>query len=366
MKQRSQETSYGFFQHEWLPMERLTVIAGGRMDHNNIYGSQFSPKLSSRYELNDKVTLKGSLGVGFKSPDFRQLYFNFTNSAAGGYSVLGTEVVNDQLSQLDSQGQIANYFFDPSEIGKLNAERSVAVNIGSQVKFFNLLSADFNGFYNSIDNLIETQIVASTTSGQNIYSYRNIQRAFTSGLESNFNYPITSQLKLSAGYQLLYAKDKDVVQAVQDGEVFYRDRETLITKRLKPNEYYGLYNRSRHSGNIKLFYHNTLQGIEASARVIYRGNYGIGDIQGNIQGETIPPSDVNSNSILDVHDDFVSGYALVNLSLAKTIKQNIRLQIGVDNLFNYKEPIFIPNLPGRLIYGSVSYSFTSKNVQSKL
>lgn len=361
--QRKQETTYGFFQHEWLPVEQLSIIAGGRLDHNNIYGSQFSPKLSSRYELNPKITLKGSVGVGFKSPDFRQLYFNFTNSAAGGYSVLGTEVVQSQLDLLDSQGQIAAYFFDPAEIGKLEAERSVAVNLGAQLKIYHELTADLNGFYNSIDNLIETQIVATTTSSQSIYSYRNIQRAFTSGLETNLNYPLRANLTLSVGYQLLYAKDKDVAQAVHEGDVFYRDQNTLVTKRLKPAEYYGLYNRSRHSGNVKLFYHNEPHGLEVSLRMIYRGKYGIGDIRGNIQGETIPPSDVNSNAILDVYDDFVPGYALVNLSLAKTIKQNIRFQVGVDNLFNHTEPIFIPNLPGRIIYGSVSYSFTRKNVQ---
>ncbi|MCU0399364.1 MAG: TonB-dependent receptor, partial [Cyclobacteriaceae bacterium] len=104
-------------------------------------------------------------------------------------------------------------------------------------------------------------------------------------------------------------------------------------------------------------------GWEGSLRVIYRGKYGIGDIRGNIQGETIPPSDVNSNSILDVYDNFVPGYALVNISVAKTIKNAFRIQAGVDNLFDYTEPVLIPNLPGRLLYTSISYSFSKKNVQ---
>jgi len=360
---RDQNTRYGFFQHEWLPTEKVTLIAGGRLDFNNVYGSQFSPKLSSRYEVSSKLTLKASVGVGFKSPDFRQLYFNFTNSAAGGYSVLGTEVVAAQLALLESQGQIAAYLFDPSQIGKLNAERSIAINIGGNARVLPTLITDFNVFYNSIDNLIETQSVAVTTNGQNIFSYRNIQRAFTSGVESNFSYPLARNLNLSLGYQFLIAKDKDVAQNVKDGQVFYRDPSTLVTKRLKPSEYYGLYNRSRHSGNIKLFYNHRPRGLEASLRVIYRGQYGIGDIRGSIQGEVIPPSDINNNAILDSYDDFISGYALVNLSVAKTLKQNVRFQVGVDNLFNHTEPIFIPNLPGRLIYGSVSYSFKQKNVQ---
>jgi len=358
---RKQQTSYAFFQHEWMPLEKLSVIAGGRYDYNSVYGSQFSPKLSSRFEVSKKVTLKGSLGVGFKSPDFRQLYFNFTNSAAGGYSVLGTEVAGPRLAELEAQGQIQSYLYDPALIGELKAESSLALNMGAHVDLAHALSMDINLFHNSIDNLIETQAVAITTSGQSIYSYRNIIRAYTQGLESNFTYPLFQKLSLSLGYQLLYAKDKDVTQSVSEGEVFYRDPVTLVTKRLKPNEYFGLYNRSRHMGNFKIFYQDKAKGLEASLRVIYRGKYGIGDIRGNIQGETIPPSDRNSNSILDKYDDFVKGYALVNVSVAKSIKQGLRFQLGIDNLFDQTEPISIPNLPGRLMYGSVSYSFSKKN-----
>jgi outer membrane receptor protein involved in Fe transport len=56
----------------------------------------------------------------------------------------------------------------------------------------------------------------------------------------------------------------------------------------------------------------------------------------------------------------VSGYALVNVSVAKTLPAGIRFQLGVDNLFNHIDRIYIPNLAGRLMYASVSYSF-SKN-----
>lgn len=360
---RKQNTAYGFFQYEWLPVEKLTVIAGGRYDHNNIYGGQFSPKLSSQFELSKKVTFKASGGVGFKAPDFRQLYFNFTNSAAGGYSVLGTEVVGPRLAELEAQGQIQTYLYDPALLGNLEAEKSVAINVGTRAEILPLLVMDVNAFRNSINNLIETQAVAITTANQSIYSYRNIKRAFTQGLETNFTYPLLSKLSLSLGYQLLYAKDKDVAAQTRNGDVYYRDPVTLVTKRLKPSEYFGLYNRSRNMGNFKIFYNDKPRGIEASLRVIYRGKYGIGDIRGNIQGETIPPSDVNNNSILDVYDSFVPGYALVNVSVAKSIKQGLRFQAGVDNLFNHTEPLYIPNLPGRLIYGSIGYSFSKSNVK---
>lgn len=361
-KNRIQETSYGFFQHEWMPHDKFSLILGGRFDHNSIYGNQLSPKLSSRYELNDKVTLKVSGGIGFKAPDFRQLYFNFFNSAAGGYSVLGTEVAIERLAELESLGQIDAFLFDPSLLGKLKAERSQAINVGVLLKPFSALSVDVNVFHNSIDNLIESQIVAITTSGQNIYSYRNILRAYTQGIESNMTYSLSDKLSFSFGYQLLFAKDKDVRKRVKEGNVFWRDPTTFDTKRLAPSEYIGLYNRSRHSGNIKLYYHFPAKGIEASARLVYRGQFGIGDINGNIQGQVIPPSDVNNNDVLDIYDNLINGYALVNISVAKTIKKTFRVQLGIDNLFNYTEPVFIPNLPGRLGYVSLSYAFSKSNV----
>ncbi len=354
--ERKQQTRYFFFQDEINLTRKLNVIAGGRFDNNSVYGSQFSPKLSTRYEINDKFSIKGSFGMGFKAPDFRQLYYNFTNTAGGGYSVLGTEIVGERLAQMDAQGLIKSYLYDPALIGNLKAESSKAVNIGGRGTF-GKLTADLNFFYNSVDNLIETQTVAITTANQSIFSYRNISRTYTQGLESNFTYPLGKKLSFSMGYQLLYAKDKDVEQQVKDGNVYYRDPVTLETKRLKSNEYFGLYNRSRHMGNAKLFYNDAAKGIDASVRVIYRGKFGIGDIRGS----DIPSSDRNGNSILDVYDQFVSGYALVNISAAKTIKQGLRFQVGIDNLFNYTDPLYIPNVPGRLLYASVRYTFSKTN-----
>ncbi len=359
--QRHQETTYGFFQHEWQALQKLTVIGGGRYDYNSIYGSQFSPKLSSRFEVNKMLSLKGSFGVGFKAPDFRQLYFNFTNSAAGGYSVLGTEIVRDRLAALSAQGEIGTYLYDPSLIGELKAERSVAINMGIRIVPFPMFIADFNAFHNSIDNLIESQAVAITTAGQNIYSYRNIRRAYTQGIESNFSCPIFKNISASIGYQLLFARDKDVEASVKRGDVYWRDPNTLVTRRLRPGEYFGLYNRSRHMGNFKIFYDYKEKGWSASLRVIYRGKYGVGDIQGNIQGESPPSADRDNNAILDQHDSFIKGYALVNVSVVKTIRESLRLQAGVDNLFDHREPLYIPNLPGRQLYVSMSYSISKKN-----
>ncbi len=355
-EKKNQQTLYGFVQHEWLPIKELTLIGGVRFDKNTIYGSQLSPKFSARFRLNDIISLKGSFGVGFKSPDFRQLYLNFFNQAGGGYSVLGSEVVKEKLSQFEALGQIRSYLFDPALIGKLNAETSTAINLGLHADFSKKLKMDFNLFRNDVNNLIEYQIVALTTSNQNIYSYRNIKQAVMQGLEANFVFAYNHKFSSSVGYQLLFAKDKNVDELIDKGEIFWRDPVTLVTQRLKSSEYFGLYNRSRHLGNFKIMYHNKEQGIEGSIRVIYRGKFGLGGIDGNIQGETVPPSDRNGNGIQDSYDSFVKGYALVNVSLAKQLRQ-LRVQGGIDNLFNYTDPVNISNLQGRILYLSLNVKF---------
>ncbi len=356
--ERKQQTDYAFFQHEWMPLRELTIIAGGRYDHNSIYGGQLSPKLSARFEINKRISFKGSFGFGFKSPDFRQLYLNFNNKAGGGYSVLGTEIVREKLAEFQAQGLIQMYLFDPSLLGKLQAESSVSINIGGRAAVIPKLILDLNFFRNTIDNLIEYQPVAINTSGQSIYSYRNIKHVLMQGLEMDFTYPFTDKLSISLGYQLLYAKDRDVIENIENGGdlSYYTNPETHISGKLKACDYFGLYNRSRHTGNFKMLYSDKKSGLSGSLRVIYRGKFGIGGIRGNIQGEIVPSSDTDNNTILDSYDNFIPGYALVNFSLAKEINKILRFQIGVDNLFDYTQPIFIPNLPGRLVYLSASFS----------
>lgn len=358
--ERLQQTDYVFAQHEWTPYQPLVMIAGVRYDRNSIYGDQLSPKFSTRFELNKKISFRGSIGVGFKAPDFRQLYFNFNNQAGGGYSVLGSEVIKERLADLQSQGLIQNLFYDPTLLGNLKAEKSLAINIGGRAEILPRLNLDYNFFRNEVDNLIEIQLVAVNKTGQTIYSYRNIPRALMQGVEADISYAINAFISVSLGYQLLSAKDRDITDAVDRGSVFWRDPYTLVTQRLRPSEYVGLYNRSRHTGNFKIFYRNNRHGLDASLRVIYRGKFGLGGINGNIQGDSVIPADRNNNGVLDDYDQFVNGYALVNTSVAKTIR-SFRFQFGVDNLFDYIDTINIPNLPGRLVYLSVGYTLKNQS-----
>ncbi len=333
-------SEYIFGQFEWFIKEKWNVLAGFRYDNHHQYQPQFSPKVGINYKWNNNFSIKSSVGYGYKAPDLRQLYFDFTNSSVG-YTVLGYNVAEEKLALLQSQGQIlfTNGF---TFSNPLKPESSVNLNFGGYYKK-NQWSFDYNFFYNTIKNLIDTRAIAQKTNGQNVFSYFNIDKIFTYGLELNAAYKTNSNFSISAGYQYLIAKDQNIVEKIERGEVFARDPITLSSFKLKPSDYFGLYNRSKHTANIKINYLIPAIKTSVNARVFYRSKYGI--------------FDSNNNNILDKYDDFVKGYFLTNLTLNKDFKYQISAQVGVINLFDYKDENNIPNLAGRQFFTRIQYQF---------
>lgn len=336
-------TKYIFAQYEYFPISKLHFIIGTRYDAHSAYRNQISPKISTSYEVSSKITLRGSVGVGYKAPDFRQLYLNFTNAVAG-YSVFGSQEVVKNVAKLQAEKQITDLLVDVSSFGELRPESSTAYNFGGKYTDGQGIKASVNVFRNDIRDLIETQAVARKTNGQSVFSYQNLSKVFTQGAEIEVSKAIeinSQKFSFSSGYQYLDAKDKAVLEKIEAGKLYRRDAETLITERVSRKDYGGLMGRSRHSANFKLFY-ETKTGVSASLRGIYRSKYGFGDM--------------NGNAVLDAENEYVNGYMTWNISAAKLYKK-LNFQAGIDNLLNYKNPKYIANLAGRLAWVRLQFDF---------
>ncbi|XLS28865.1 TonB-dependent receptor plug domain-containing protein [Flavobacteriaceae bacterium M23B6Z8] len=332
---------YAQLDHRFLT--KFNLIVGARFDSHNEYNSQFSPKAALRYRLNDKIALKGSVGYGFKAPDFRQLYFDFTNTTVG-YTVLGNEAALTALDRLETQGQIANLLV-PLTIfdDELSPENSVSLNLGADYKIADNLSLNLNLFRNNINDLIDTRIIANKNNGQNIFSYFNINEVYTQGLEFDLTWRPLRNLKIQGGYQLLYAKDKEAERAFENGEVFARLNPASPSFQLTSSDYFGLFNRSRHIANVKAFYTIPDWNADLNIRTIYRSKFGL--------------FDTNGNGYLDNFDDFVDGYAIVDVAFNKTILKNYKIGLGMDNVLGFTDPQNISNIPGRIVYGKLNINF---------
>jgi len=332
-------SQYVFVQYDYNPSGKLNILAGFRYDNHSEYASQFSPKLAVNYKFNNNFSLKASIGYGYKAPDFRQLFFDFTNPSVG-YTVLGYNVAEDRLNEFEEQNQLLSRVAGISFDKTLEAESSINFNFGGFYKK-NKLKIDVNAFYNLIDNLIDTQAVAQKINGQNIFSYTNFDKIFTYGVEFNSTYSFTKEFVVSLGYQYLIAKDKSVLDNF--GEHQYIRNSQLQTVEISKSDYFGLYNRSKHTANIKFAYTIPKIKTDINLRVFYRSKYGM--------------FDTNNNNILDKYDKFVNDYFLTNLSISKYITDKLMLQAGSNNLFDYKEPTQIPNLAGRQLFARIQYNF---------
>lgn len=339
---RQNQIIYSFVQHEHAISEKFTIIGGARFDANKAYASVLSPKLSFQYKLNQRLNFNASYGRGFKAPDFRQLYLNFTNLAAGAYAVFGTEVAATEIKRM-SDAQLLEQTTDMfSNLSILKPETSGGLNLGIKYVHPNNLHVNLNIFRNDLSNMIVTDVIAFKKNGGQIYSYFNLKRALTQGAEINVSQQISNTLNIQAGYQYLYTADKDVTDAIKRGQVFQRSASNNLVSRMGLNDYGGLPFRSKHSGNLKLFYENP-KGFFATSRIIYRGRWGTMDMDGN--------------GLINRNDEFARGYVQLNVSAGIQIRQRIKLMAGVDNVFNYKDIIHLPGNPGRVGYIDIQFNF---------
>ncbi|WP_316816221.1 TonB-dependent receptor [Pedobacter nyackensis] len=343
---KSMTNYFGYVQASWQATNNLSVTTGARYDYHDRYGAKVNPSMGLQYHMFKNLTLKAAVATGFKTPNFQQLYMVFTNLQTG-YTVLGSEEFWQEIKLLQDAGQVMNVFPSAQNIGNLKPERSVSYSGGFNYSPFSNLKFDVNVFYNDLKDFINSERVAVKTNGQEIYSYMNIAKAYTTGAEIGLNWSATRSLNLSAGYQLLYAVDKGVVDSIKNGTGLYAmvyDTEINKPRRSTRKDYVGLNNRSRHMANIKVSYTHEKSGLSGSFRVNYRSKYGFME-------------DGMANKFLDPYDTYVRSYFLLNAAVQKTFyNKHLQFQLTADNLMNYRDQL-MPAQQGRAIIAGISWRF---------
>jgi len=73
-----------FAQDELSLSDNLTLTLGARLDDNEFFGNEFTPRAYLVYQLNDVLTLKGGVGKAFKAPQAYQLSDEYSIISCGG------------------------------------------------------------------------------------------------------------------------------------------------------------------------------------------------------------------------------------------------------------------------------------------
>ena len=364
-------TQFVYLQHAWLPDPQnasLEIIGGLRLDDHTDYQAQLSPKFSVRYRVSDRLQVRTSVGRGFKAPDFRQLFLDFTNSTAG-YTVYGSSTVRDGLQQQIERGLIERVLIPVGQLDEIRAESSWALNSGFDADLPSDVRVRGNVFYNRVTDLIEIAPIALRTTGQSVFTYFNLDEVRTQGGEIDLRAMVSDRWTLYAGYQFLDARRRIVSEKnVQDenGEVIQ-----ITEERFEP-----MFNRSAHSANMRLYYSST-RGWEASIKGSFRGRYGVLDLNTNgyvDAGEYEAASSVWDFSVaktLFLTEGSSSSapadagrYGGISERVGASARQRglkpfireIRLRAGIDNVFDFTD-IHQPYYAGRLWYIQLQAGF---------
>ena len=217
-------TNAFFVQGEFRPISAFALVIGGRLDNHSEFGAHFSPKLSTLYRVTDDLRVRASYGQGFRAPDFKNLYLDFTN-VTSGYQVLGNS--------------------------SLQPESSHNWNLGAEYQIFDSLLTRIHVYRNDLHNLIEAERIGQSAAGGSKFEYQNISKAFTEGVDVEAVIGSIGGFTSTIGYAYLRGADK----------------ETGLP----------LLNRSTHSGTLKLAYLHANTGFQVDLRGRYASPWGFFD-----------------------------------------------------------------------------------------
>ena len=292
-----------YVQDEWALLNPLYLTAGLRLTRNEGFGTRLTPKLSAMLKLGE-LRLRATWSQGFKTPTPKELHYQYIRNMNGVYLYLGNT---------DLKAQTSNYF-------GVSAEYTLGH-----------LTMTLSGYYNKVDNMIAlVTIPTSEAPGDlivqydpmRVRQYQNMEDAKTYGIDFTARYQ-TKHFTAGGSYSYLdtkahqYDSDHDVMQEVTIDGMAHHKANWYVTWNHDFSKLYHL-------------------GIGIYGRMSSKRYY---QIDGNGKG-----------------------YQIWRLATTHQFGKNLRLEAGIDNIFNYidKTPHGLhlgTTTPGTTVYASLTVRF---------
>jgi vitamin B12 transporter len=255
----------------------------------------FSPRAGIRYHLTDIVSAWGSIGYGFRAPTLNELYRGFRVGAL-------QTLPNNQLGP----------------------ERLLGGELGIDVEPMSNVSLRETYFDNRVRNP-----VSNVTIGTNLQQRQNLGRTRIWGLESEIEYRVRREWRITGAYMFNQAK---VTEFAAD--------PTLVGKYLPQVP--------KHRGSIGVSYSNPNVATIA-VNVLFFGRQF--------------DDDQNLRTKPGATEPGLPGYGTVELSALRSIGRNLDVFFGVQNLFDQEYYVlFQPTTVGspRMVNGGIRVRFTGR------
>lgn len=309
--------SYALFMENNIEATTRTIITPGvRLDHHNKFGSNWSPSLNASYKVADGWTLKGGVARAYKAPNLYQSNPNYLLFSRG---------FGCNQAQANSGGCFLQGNENLSPETSVNKEIGLAYDSGS----WRASGAYFrNDYKNKI--VAGNQFVALLPgTGQRVLQWENADRAVVQGLEGNLFVPLATAWDWTTNFTyMIESEDKTTGEPLS---VIPRFTVNSVLD-WRATEKWGM------QANV------TWYGKQKSPSYSARRNVEIAE---------------------DNQRD-ISPYALLGLNTRYTINDNLRLVVGVSNVFDKRlyragaadyAGAQTYNEMGRAYYASVTASF---------
>ena len=199
----SRDVAEVYLQDDWLIGDNWEVLSGIRYQNDEDFGDHIAPKVALKYNYLDANgrdhILRASVGGGYRVPNLKERYYVFDHSNLG-YKVLGNP--------------------------DLQPETSTSYQVGYQGQLSDTLNLSINGFYNDIDDLIQTDEDNAIFEGNvAVFQFMNVDSAKTYGGDIGVDWQLDERAKLQANYAYIKTHNN-----VTDTELTYKpNHKAMLT-----------------------------------------------------------------------------------------------------------------------------------------
>jgi vitamin B12 transporter len=166
----------GYLQAQYEVLPGLTLTAGGRYDHHDVFGGHGTGQFAAAWRLPDQQTLlRASFGQGFNAPSLFELYSSYGNPA------LRPETANSWDAGIE--------------------HHALADRLVVSASYFQRTSNELIGF---VDCFTPSPLCATDPFGY----YENIARAFAQGVELVGSFKASDALTITANYTWTESQDR--------------------------------------------------------------------------------------------------------------------------------------------------------------
>ena len=266
-----------FVEDEYHVNDNFILTGGLRLNDDEKYGNELTPRVYGIYHLTNALTIKGGVSTGYVTPNLKQGDSGWVEGGFGGRTD-GADIGNDDLKPEKSTSYELGLIYQPTD----NLNLSVATY---KTFFTDKIQKSTICDRRTSSTTGDTSCIYLGYDYEAIAQYNNADEAELQGIEISGNYDVNDQIKLNANYTF---SESEITKGVNSGEP--------------------LNNYPKHMLNLGLDYQPT-DSIKSWVKARYRGKT-LEDGSSNIPAYTIIDSGIN----YDINQELALNFGIYNLA----------------------------------------------------